>query len=133
MLREALLKFTRELSAKLVIRRVSASSILINDEEHSTSIALTPEELLGEWPAAPVAELGEDHFDVVLAARPEIVLLGTGPTNIFPPRELTFAFARKGIGLEVMDTAAAARTFNVLANEGRRVAAVLYLTTTVPR
>jgi uncharacterized protein len=127
MLREALLKFTRELSAKLVIRRVSGSSILINDEEHSTSIALTPEELLGEWPAAPVADLDEGHFDAVLSARPEIVLLGTGRNNIFPPRELTFAFARKGIGLEVMDTAAAARTFNVLANEGRRVAAVLYL------
>ena len=127
MLREALLKFTRELSARLVIRRVSGRSILINDEEHSTSLALTPEELLGEWAAAPVAALGEDHFDTVLATGPEIVLLGTGPTNVFPPRELTFAFARKGIGLEVMDTAAAARTFNVLANEGRRVAAVLYL------
>ena len=47
------------------------------------------------------SELGEDHFDAVLAAGPEIVLLGTGPTNVFPPRELTFAFARKGIGLPV--------------------------------
>ena len=46
---------------------------------------------------------------------------------MFPPRELTFSFARKGIGFEVMDTAAAARTFNVLANEDRRVVAVLYL------
>jgi uncharacterized protein len=127
MLREALLKFTRELSAKLVIRRVSGQSILVNDQEHSTSIALTPDDLLCEWPASPVGDLEESHFDIVLDAEPEIVLLGTGPTNIFPPRELTFAFARKGIGLEVMDTAAAARTFNVLANEGRRVAAVLYL------
>ena len=127
MLREALLKFSRELSARLVIRRVSRSEIVINDETHSTSIALTPDALLGEWPGAPVAELDEGHFDTVLAGEPEIVLLGTGPTNIFPPRELTFAFARKGIGLEVMDTAAAARTFNVLANEGRKVAAVLYL------
>ena len=58
---------------------------------------------------------------------PEAVLLGPGSSNVFPPRELMFAFARKGIGLEVMDTAAAARTFNVLANEGRRVAAVLYI------
>ena len=56
-----------------------------------------------------------------------MVLLGTGTKSVFPPRELTFSFARKGIGLEVMDTAAAARTFNVLANEGRRVAAVLYV------
>lgn len=91
------------------------------------SIALTPDEFLGQWRGAPVAELGESHFEAVLETDPEIVLLGTGPNNIFPSRELTFAFARKGIGLEVMDTAAAARTFNVLANEGRRVAAVLYL------
>lgn len=127
MLREALLKFTRELAAKFVIRRVTTNSILVNNQEYASSIALTPDEFLGEWPAAPVAELDAGHFDALLQEKPEIVLLGTGPTNIFPPRGLTFAFARKGIGFEVMDTAAAARTFNVLANEGRRVAAVLYL------
>jgi len=127
MLREALLKFTRELSARLVIRRVTERSILINDEEHVTSIVLTPDRLLGEWPAAAIGELTTEHFASVLDVAPDIVLLGTGPTNVFPPRELTFAFARRGIGLEVMDTAAAARTFNVLANEGRKVAAILYL------
>ncbi len=54
-------------------------------------------------------------------------MLGTGNTVVFPPRELVIAMARSGIGLESMDTPAAARTFNVLAGEGRRVAAVLYL------
>ncbi len=127
MLREALLKFTRELSARLVIRRVSATSILINEDLHEESIALTHEAVIGAWPGTPVADLTIAHFDGVLGEAPEIVLLGTGAANVFPPRELTFAFARKGVGLEVMDTAAAARTFNVLANEGRRVAAVLYL------
>ena len=127
MLREALLKFTRELSARLVIRSVSGTAILVNDETHRESIALTPDEILGTWSATPIGKLAERDFADVLSRNPEIVLLGTGPTNVFPPRELTFAFARRGIGLEVMDTAAAARTFNVLANEGRRVAAVLYL------
>ena len=127
MLREAPLKFTRELSATLVIRSVSETAILVNDEMHGASIALTPDEVLGTWPTTPVADLTEAHFEGVLSHNPEIVLLGTGPAIEFPPRELTFAFARSGIGLEVMDTAAAARTFNVLANEGRRVAAVLYL------
>jgi uncharacterized protein len=127
MLREAQLKFTRELSARLVIRSVSQSTIRVNEETYSESLALTAEELLGTWPATPVDDLSPDDFDAVFATEPEVVLLGTGPANVFPPRELTFAFARKGVGLEVMDTAAAARTFNVLANEGRRVAAVLYL------
>lgn len=127
MLREALLKFTRELSAALVIRSVSKTAILVNDEEYTESIALTPEELLGSWPDKGIDALSESDFDTILGTNPEIVLLGTGSSNIFPPRELTFAFARRGIGFEAMDTAAAARTFNVLANEGRKVAAVLHL------
>ena len=127
MVREAVLKFTRELSAKLVVRSVSETAIRVNDDSYSESIALTPEELLGPWHDKRVADLSEEDFAAILGAGPEIVLLGTGASNIFPPRELTFAFARLGIGFETMDTAAAARTFNVLANEARRVAAVLYL------
>ena len=127
MLRDALLKFTRELSAALVIRSVSATVIRVNDDEYSSSIALTPEKLLGTWADKDIGDLIDADFSSIFAASPEIVLLGTGASNIFPPRELTFAFARKGIGFEVMDTAAAARTFNVLANEDRKVAAVLYL------
>lgn len=127
MVRDASLKFTRELSARLVIRSVSDTAIRVNDEEHPASIALTPEKLLGPWTDKPVAELAEEDFAEILGTAPEIVLLGTGASNVFPPRELTFAFARKGIGFEVMDTAAAARTFNVLANEARKVAAVLCL------
>jgi uncharacterized protein len=55
------------------------------------------------------------------------VILGTGERSVFPPRELTFAFARRRVGLEVMNTGAAARTFNVLVGEGRRLAAILYI------
>ena len=127
MLRDALLKFTRELSAALVIRSVSATVIRVNDDEYSTSIAITPEKLLGTWPDKDIGDLVDADFSSIFEAAPEVVILGTGASNIFPPRELTFAFARKGIGFEVMDTAAAARTFNVLANEDRKVAAVLYL------
>lgn len=127
MVREAVMKFTRELSARLVVRSVSETAIHVNEDSYAESIALTPEELLGPWPGKHVADLSEDDFEAILSSEPEIVLLGTGASNIFPPRELIFAFARKGIGFETMDTAAAARTFNVLANESRKVAAVLYL------
>ena len=121
------MKFTRELTARLVIRNVSTNSIRINEASYGEAVALTAEEFIGAWPETPVEELVCDDFHAVFETSPEVVLLGTGPANVFPPRELTFAFARKGVGLEVMDSAAAARTFNVLANEGRRVAAVLYL------
>jgi len=125
MLRDASLKFTRELSARLVIRNVSETAMRVNDTEYFESIVLTPDDQLTIWSNKPIADLTDADFDTVFDTKPEIVLLGTGTSNVFPPRELTFAFARRGIGLEVMDTPAAARTFNVLANEGRRVAAVL--------
>ena len=127
MVRDAPLKFTRELSAQLVIRSVSETAIRVNDTEYNESIVLTPDDRLTMWSNKPIADLTDADFGLVIDSKPEIVLLGTGATNVFPPRELTFAFARKGIGLEIMDTAAAARTFNVLANEGRRVAAIMYL------
>ncbi|MDJ0711713.1 MAG: MTH938/NDUFAF3 family protein [Woeseiaceae bacterium] len=119
------MKFTRETSARFVVRSVSESTIRVNDDDYSTSIAMTPEAVLGEWPNKPIIELVAEDFCDIFDTSPELVLLGTGPTNIFPPRELMFAFARRGIGFEVMDTPAAARTFNVLANEGRRVAVIL--------
>ena len=89
-------------------------------------VALTDERVLGQWAATPVAELAQEHFRELIAAEPEVIVLGTGSAGQFAPRELVFAFARRSIGFEVMNSAAAARTFNVLAAEGRKVAAVLY-------
>ena len=126
MLREAPLKFTRELPGTLTIKRVNADGIQIGDELYESAIAVSPEDMLGDWPQKPIDDLVAEDFDSLLENNPEIVILGTGATNAFPPRELMFAFARKGVGLEVMDTTAAARTFNVLATEGRKVIAVLY-------
>lgn len=131
MLRDAQLKFTRESPGALTIRSVSKDAIQINDQTWSETIALTTDGVIAEWNAKPVAELREEDFASLLDNPPEkaleLVILGTGEKSRFPSRELMFAFARRGIGLEYMNTAAAARTFNVLAIEGRRVAAVLYL------
>jgi uncharacterized protein len=127
MLRDAALKFTRELTHPLTIQRVGESTVTVNGEAYAQTIALTPEEVFENWNAKPVADLLESDFEDLFEIAPEIILLGTGLSHLFPPRELMFAFARRGVGLESMDTAAAARTFNVLAAEGRRVAAVLYL------
>ena len=90
-------------------------------------MALSAEGILEGWQHKPVESLTGDDFALLLETAPEVVILGTGSTHIIPPRELTFAFARLGVGLEVMDTRAAARTFNVLASEGRQVAAVLII------
>ncbi len=130
MVREAQVKFTRELPGTLTIRSVDTDGIRIklgaDDNVWTTAVALTPHEVIEHWQAPAISDLVADHFDELLEYAPELVLLGTGAKGQFPPRDLMFAFARRGVGLEVMDTPAAARTFNVLAGEGRKVAAVLY-------
>lgn len=121
------MKFTRETSAALTIRSVSDGRICIGEKSYDHSIALTASAIIGEWSQTTVHDLNASDFDELLRTEPEIIIVGTGKTNVFPPRELVFAMARRGIGFEVMDTTAAARTFNVLVGEDRQVAAVLFL------
>ena len=127
MLREPPVKFIRESTATVTIQSVTTAAIIVNGESYTRPIAVTPDEVVSGWEPRPIAQLAEAHFEELLQQSPELVILGTGFKSVFPPRELVFAFARRGVGLETMDTAAAARTFNVLATERRQVAAVLYL------
>ncbi len=80
-----------------------------------------------EWDAPDIAELAPSQLRVAVRHGADILLLGTGHTQRFPPRQVLTTFIGEGIGLEVMDTAAACRTFNVLAAEDRSVAAALML------
>lgn len=122
------MKFTREMPNSLMIRSVTADGIRIGDDLFDQTIGLAGDSVLENWDTKTVENLEEADFAVLVDGDPEVIVLGTGRTNIFPPRELVFALARRQIGLEVMDTAAAARTYNVLAGEGRRVAALLFMT-----
>ena len=121
------MKFTHEIPTTLTIRSVSDGQICIGDDVFDQTIALTADAVLDGWPQKDIGELRERDFSRLLDRGPEIIVLGTGAKNVFPARELVFSMARRKIGFEVMNTAAAARTFNVLAGEDRQVAAVLYL------
>lgn len=109
-----------------MIQNVIEGAISIGGQFYDRPIALTTESVIGEWGDKSIDELSDADFAELLQHEPELIVLGTGVHGEFAPRELVFALARRGIGLEVMDTGAAARTFNVLAAEGRKIAAVLY-------
>ena len=80
-----------------------------------------------DWAATRLADLMPEDFAPVFAAggAVEFVLLGTGLVNALPPRPVRDSLKAAGVGLEFMSTEAAARTYNVLASEGRRLAAAL--------
>lgn len=114
-------------TASHLIKAYGAGSIQINETVYHRDLIVMPESIEPEWASAPITELTTDHFAAVQAYAPEILLLGTGETQISPPARLMAELGRQGMGLEVMDTAAACRTYNVLMSEDRRVAAALMM------
>jgi|SRR5580765_632072 uncharacterized protein len=112
---------------QLFVRKGDAASVVVIDREFTRSLLLSPSEAVADFPVRTVDQLDAAAIERILALRPELVLLGTGVRATFPPQAVLGAFLRRGIGLETMDNAAAARTFNVLAGEGRKVVAVFLL------
>ncbi len=99
--------------------------VAVNNEKHEKSLILLPDAVIPAWTEARPDTLGEADMAKLLELGTEIVLLGTGQRLRFPPGALLHPFAPAGIGLEVMDIQAACRTYNILAAEGRRIAAAL--------
>ncbi len=109
--------------------RVSAYSteqIVVNNTSFSNSIILFPDKILN-WHVSKSSALTINDFAIILDLRPEIILFGTGNTLIFPDTRIIANIQNQNIGFEVMDTMAACRSYNVLLNEERRVAAALLI------
>lgn len=109
------------------IRACRAEGIVVIDRELCTSFVISPDRVIEDWPVASVAGLDAAAMEAVLDLDPEVVLFGSGQRQQFPAHEMLLPLLRRGIGVEVMDNAAAARTYNLLAAEGRRVAASFIL------
>jgi len=93
-------------------------------EEH---VVVTPERLVTGWMTGDIDDLRAEHLEALCEMDMELLILGTGPRQVFPhPRHLA-PLLQRGIGVEVMDTAAACRTYNFLLSDGRRAVAALLL------
>jgi uncharacterized protein len=111
----------------LFVRRADARSVTIVDRPFTASIILTRDKVMDDWGIRDVAAMTPTHAEPILALQPEIVLLGTGARQQFPSQEVLAAFLQRHVGVEVMDNAAAARTWDILASEGRNVVAAFIL------
>jgi uncharacterized protein len=110
--------------------RVSAydeSSVTVGERRLTSTFAMTPSSLITDVAPFVVEELDWDAIAALHDNDLEILVLGTGARQLFPPPVFYSKLAAARIGLEVMDSAAACRTFNILAMEGRRVAALIVL------
>ena len=120
--------FAREdCNSALMVRACDDGQITVGEQIYRRSLILTPERVIPDWRPGGYEEMTEQDFDVVLSLQPEIILLGTGSTLCFPPAKLSAGILATGTGFEVMDTAAACRTYNILLSEKRKVIAALLL------
>ncbi len=109
------------------VRSVSDAAIVVNDRALTASFYLSPESLHEDWSPRDIDALQPDDLSGPLSLNPEVILLGVGNHQRFPAAIVMVTCLRRGVGIEVMTNAAAARTFSVLASEGRRVVAAFLL------
>ncbi|MCJ7557563.1 MAG: MTH938/NDUFAF3 family protein [Gammaproteobacteria bacterium] len=122
------MQFTRESRQDInLIRSHEPGVVRIGAKVYTSSLILSPTQIMPDWATASSEFLTLELLEAALAMEPIILLLGTGIRQVFPHAELMGQVLQRGIGLEVMDTAAACRTYNILASENRKVVAALIL------
>lgn len=99
----------------------------VNRMQYTCNLIVLPDQIIQNWPVRNFDQLTIQHLEDLLSMRPEIILIGTGTTFKFPDRPLLKDIAARAISLEVMDTQATCRTYNILSTEGRRVAAAMFV------
>lgn len=109
------------------LRHADAQSVTVIDRVLRRSLLVSATRIVEDFPVRQPDQLDGTAVESILTLQPEVVLLGTGARAVFPPQAVLAQFLKRGIGLETMDSSAAARTFNVLAGEGRNVVAVFLL------
>jgi uncharacterized protein len=122
------MRFARDNLEGNIIRAYAAGQITINEEIIAGSVIVTPDRIIRDWLPDAFGDLERRHIVRLEELQPEIIVLGTGLRLRFPGAEFTAGFLSRGIGVEVMDTNAACRTYNILLSEGRRVVAALLMT-----
>jgi len=102
-------------------------TVTINNQALDRGLIVTAGQLVRDWGPDDAEALTAEHMRQILPLRPDIILLGTGAATVFPEHPVLLPVYEAGIGLEVMDTAAACRSYNILISEGRDVAAALLM------
>ncbi len=127
------MKFQPDTSAGVnVITRQENGRIWVANTAFTHSVLVPLRGAVVPWPADSLAALTAGHFESLLALKPEVVIFGSGAQLRFVSPALLRPLIEARIGVETMDTAAACRTYNVLAAEGREVVAALLLPCAAP-
>ena len=110
-----------------IIRSYTDREVVVNEHRYLTSLVISANTIIEDWAPRGFDDLREADFIELGALEPELVILGTGKHLRFPDPRLTSGLSSKRIGIEVMDSRAACRTYNILVAEGRQVTAAILI------
>lgn len=114
-------------TGEISVLRTADSGVETAHETLTQSLILTPTRLIPGWTPQQFDALTAMHFDIFDELRPEVLLLGCGARQRFLPVDLRLQLAQRGINVELMNTGAACRTYNILLGDERNVAAALLM------
>ncbi|MGB5452922.1 MAG: Mth938-like domain-containing protein [Sedimenticolaceae bacterium] len=109
------------------VKTYEPGRVQIRGRYFTRSLIVLPDQLFPDWQPRDAAELCTAHLGPIVEWHPEVLILGTGDTQVFPDPAIFATLMDMGVGFEVMDNAAACRTYNVLVAEQRRAALALIL------
>jgi uncharacterized protein len=109
-----------------LVRSYADGVVRVGDAQFTRCCVLSAQRIVSDWPVTAFDEIDVAGLASLFALDPELILIGVPGLQRFAPTALRRAAAAKNIGLETMELGAACRTYNVLAQEGRRVLAVLF-------
>jgi uncharacterized protein len=125
-LHDPVMQLSRDSSAVNFIRAWEPGRVRVADRWVAGNVIVANDAIIESWTPQAAAELTIVDLEPALALQPTIIVLGTGTQQLLPDVELMAAVAARSVGLEIMNTPAACRTFNVLLQEQRRVVAALF-------
>ena len=120
------MQLTRDSSVVNFIRAWEPGRVRMAERWIAGNVIVSSDKILEAWTTVEPHVLTIEHLEPALALDPTIIVLGTGTERLLPDVELMAAVAARSVGLEIMSTPAACRTFNVLLGEQRRVVAALF-------
>jgi uncharacterized protein len=112
---------------KHTVQGYAVDRITIDDRDYRASLVVTPKRIIPDWGPVSIDDVGEAQLADLLVDQPQVVIIGTGTRQQLAAPQVFAQLLSQGIGVEIMDTGAACRTYNILIGEGRRVAAGLML------
>ena len=124
---ERIIKFTRETADTYHVAAWQRGGIRIGEDWVRSHFIVSANGIVRDWKPPTPQDLGPGDLEPALASDPDIIILGTGETLLRPKLDMMGLMAQRGVGLEIMNTPAACRTYNVLLHEGRSVVAALFI------